>query len=161
MKNDADCARVHGPAFHERKQRCVGRNRSQVLRSQRHERIEALCQLRSHGNEPRLGKLRLADGEDVTIAIDIPPAQARNLADAQTELEQQAEDGGIGGTAKRSVVPILEFGGAIDELLGVRRSRMQGGLGIPRRRGFIVTGERSITSCSTIHSNSRPTIPTS
>ncbi len=69
--------------------------------------------MRSHGNEPRLGKLRLADGEDVTIAIDIPPAQARNLADAQTKPEQQAEDGGIGGTAKQSVVPIREFGGAI------------------------------------------------
>ena len=57
------------------------------------------------------------NGQDVTIPIDIAPAQARNLADTQTEREQQAEDHGIGGTAKRGVVPIRELAGAIDELL--------------------------------------------
>ncbi|QFI70470.1 hypothetical protein [Sinorhizobium alkalisoli] len=64
---------------------------------------------------------------NVAIPIDIPPAQTRNLADTEAKPEQQAEDGGVGGTAKRGVILIREFGGALDELLSSPKIQDAGG----------------------------------
>jgi hypothetical protein len=103
---------------------------------------------------------------ELTIPVLLLIRNARNCLDhhnlpgVKTSDFELLPDGTIAPPRSGAVLRSASRPAKSTSRWAVRRSRIQGGRGWPRRRSLIVTGERSTMPCSTIHSNNRPITPT-